>query len=399
MAELLDHITPMSEGQRMLLEALKSDEYEIVGVFGPTGTGKSLLCALYGLDAVLSGKYRRFIISRPIVDVVTGREITAIEAGPLYHELFSAYLKDILSDFIDWKKVEALLKEGRLVFADTHYLRGRTFDNSVVFVDDAQAARPESAIEVLMRVGRNSKFIVAGDPVLQVTPGIAERNGAIVLREVLLGEGRAKVIDLGLKDVVRPGAKRGIRLLMEMLMRSRQLNDLEKRVLEIAKIYAPDADIVTILDLTEDKETFEIESEHTPDVLIIVKEGYLARLIGKGGERITKIQDEAGVKVRAIELTLNFTNFIKAVHPVSWIHKHVVDADFAGPFLVIKVAREFGAFVGQKGFHVKFISSALKKLININAIAQEAEELPSEEEEVLLEEAKPITRRRKRTRS
>ncbi|MHC1601454.1 MAG: PhoH family protein, partial [Candidatus Nezhaarchaeales archaeon] len=318
--------------------------------------------------------------------VVTGKEVTSVEAGTLYYDLASAYLKDILTGLVEWQEIEKLLQDGKLVFADAHYLRGRTFDESIIFIDDAQAVMPESTIEAFMRVGRGSKFIVAGDPVLQSVLG-ADSSGVVMLREVLLGEDNAKVVDLGLKDIVRPGAKRGIRLLLEMKMRRRPLNSIERSVIDSAKIYAPDADVITVLDLIDDKRNFDITAEHVPDALVIVKEGYLARFIGRGGERINKIEQETELKLRAIELTLNFTELIRAIHPVAWIHKHVVDTDFAGPSLLVKVKEEFGAFVGQKGLYVKFLDSALKKLMGVGVVASE---------EKIEEEVKPRKKTKKK---
>jgi phosphate starvation-inducible PhoH-like protein len=374
MGALLEKLKPMSPGQEEMLKALTSDEYEIVGLFGPTGSGKSLFSVLYGIDAVVEGKYKRFIISRPVVDVVTGRELTAQELGPQYYEIAITYLRDILAGFVEWSEVEKLMKEGKIMFADTHYLRGRTFDDSIIFLDDAQNIPPESSVEILMRIGRNSKFIIAGDPVFQKPHGL-ERDGATVMREVLLGEEHAKVVDLGLKDIVRPGARRGIRLLIEMRMRNRPLNEVEKRVIEAARIYAPDADVITVVEFIDAKKQFQITAEHVPDALIIVKEGYLGRLVGRGGERIQKIEQDTELRLRAVELTLDFTNIIRAVHPVSWIYKHIVDVDFQGPYLAVKVrSDEFGAFVGQKGFHVKFLDSVFRKLLGVGVRAYEVAE-------------------------
>ncbi len=374
MASLLENLKPMSRGQEEMLEALKSKDYDIVGLFGPTGSGKSLFSILYGIDAVINGEYKRLIISRPVIDVVTGKELTAQELGPQYYEIMSMYLRDILSGFIEWEKVEGLMKEGKVILADTHYLRGRTFDESIIFLDDAQNVPPESSIEILMRIGRDSKFVVAGDPVFQKPYGV-ERDGATVLRELLIGEEDAKVVDLGLKDIVRPGARRGIRLLIEMRMRNRPLSEAERKVVEAAKIYAPDADVITVVEFRDYKKQFEIKSENVPDAVIIVKEGYLGRLVGRGGERIQKIEEDTGLRLRAVELTLDFTNIIRAIHPVAWIHKHIVDVDFKGPYLAVAVkSSEFGAFVGQKGFYVKFLDAVFRRLMGIGVRAYEVAE-------------------------
>lgn len=378
MGKLWDKLRPLSSGQEELKRALEDKSFDIVGVFGPTGTGKSLFCLLYGIDSVLEGRFSRFIVSRPLIDVVTGREITATDIGSEnYVELVSAYMKDVLAKFISWDDIKKLMDEGKVVFADTRYLRGRTFDDSLIFLDDSQNIPPESAVEIVLRIGSNSKFVVAGDPIFQRNPAMSV-DGASVVRELLLGEETAKVIDLGLKDVIRPGAKRGIRLLMEMQMRSRKLSESEQRILESARIHAPDADIITIVEFVEERKRFNITSEHTPDALVIVKEGSLGRLVGRGGERIQKIEEDVELKLRAIELTLDFRELIRAVHPVSWIHKHVVDADFAGPHLAVKVRSEaFGAFVGQKGFHVKFLDSVINKILGISVrVYEHVEEEP-----------------------
>ena len=370
----LDVIKPLSPGQEELLSVLKDRSYDIVGVFGPTGTGKSLLSIAYGISEVIKGNYRRFIIARPLIDIVSEREVTAIELGKLYYELSAAYIRDILSEFIEWSTVENLIKEEKVLLVDIHFLRGRTFDDTIIFLDDAQNVPPESSLELLMRMGNNSRMIIAGDPVFQKNPEI-QVDGATLLREALIGEENAAVVDLGIKDIVRIGAKRGIKLLLEIRMRKRKLNELETRIYDAAKTYAPDADIVTVIEFLEEKKKFEITSEHTPDALIIVKEGHLGRLVGRGGERINKLEEEVGLRIRGIELTLDFKELVRAIHPVSWIHKHVIDADFAGPNMVFKVrSSEFGPFVGQKGFYVKFMDSVLRKLIGVGARALEVEE-------------------------
>ncbi|MET1160462.1 MAG: PhoH family protein [Thermoprotei archaeon] len=368
---LFEKLKPMTPGQEEIKKALLDKKYEIIGLFGPTGSGKSLFSIVYGIDAVLRGEYKRFILSRPVVDVVTGKELTAADIGELYYELATSYLKDILAGFVEWSVVEELLKKGKIVVADTHYLRGRTFDDSIIFLDDAQSIPVESAIEIMVRIGNNSRFIVAGDPVFQRGgPG----SSASLLREILLGEETAKVIDLGLKDIVRPGARRGIKLLLETWMRRRELSESEKQILDSIKVHAPDADVVTVVEFIEEKKTFNIQSEHTPDALIVAKEGYLGRVIGKGGERIEAVEADTGLRLRAVELTLDFKPFIRAVHPVSWVYKFITDVDFAGPDLLVKVESEaFGAFVGQKGFHVKFLDAVMRKLMGVGVKALEVE--------------------------
>ncbi len=356
------------------MNVLMDKEYEIVGVFGPTGTGKSLFCCAYGIHCVLKGEYKRFIIARPVVDVVTGKEITTSELGELYYRIASTYLEDIFSGIMPLEDLQKLIKEEKVIIADIHYLRGRTFDDSIVFLDDAQAVPPESAAEILMRIGRNARLLIAGDPVFQ-KPVELEKDGATLLREILLGEEKAAVVDLGLKDIVRPGAKRGIKITLEMRMRKRPLSESEAKIMESIRIHAPDADVVTVIEFKKEKEQFGIPDETTPDALAIAKEGYLGRLVGRGGERIRNVESETGFRIRCVELTLDLKRLITAIHPVSWIGKHIKDVDFAGPELLVTVRRaEFGAFVGQRGSYIRFVDRVIRRLINVGVKAMEAEE-------------------------
>jgi phosphate starvation-inducible protein PhoH len=365
-------LQPQSPGQEEIVKVLADKKYEIVGLFGPTGSGKSLFSVMYGLDSVITGRYRRFIITRPIIDVVSGKELTAADLGELYYKIVQSYIEDLVSGFVEWSKVQELINRGQVVIADSHYLKGRTFDDSVILLDDAQSLPVESAIEVITRLGKNSRLIIAGDPVFQRS--IGSRDSASMLRELLLGEENARIVDLGLKDIVRPGARRGIKLLLESKMRSRQLDETEKLVLSSARVHAPDADIVAVVSLIDLKKIYGITSEHTPDALIISKEGYQGRVIGKGGERIQAIEKDAEMRIRAVELTLDFKPFIRAVHPVSWIYKHVVDVDFAGPNIAVKVeSSAYGAFVGQRGAHVRFLDHFFRKILDTGVRCYEVE--------------------------
>ncbi|QOR93884.1 PhoH family protein [Thermosphaera chiliense] len=376
---LLNMVKPKTPGQVEIVDALKNAKYSIVGIFGPTGSGKSLFSILYGVESVLNEKYRRFIIARPLVDVTSGSELTPADLGELYYELASSYLRDILYGYIEWAKVEEMIKNYKIVIADSHYLRGRTFDDSLIFLDDVQSIPVESAIEVVTRIGNNSRLVIAGDPIFQRAHTV--KDSTIMLRELLLNEESARVVDLGLKDIVRPGAKMGIKLLFESKMRSRKLTETEKQIVETARLHAPDADLVTAVEFVELKKKLGVTTESVPDALIVVKEGHLGRIIGKKGERIEAVEKDLGLKIRACQLSLDFTPFIRALHPVAWITKHVKEVDFAGPVLAVKISEEgYGAFVGQKGVYIRLIDGVFSKLLGVSVRVYEVKSDRSERE-------------------
>ncbi len=376
MSSLFDNIKPLTTGQERLINVLKDDNNEVVGVFGPTGTGKSFITVIYGISAVLGGKFKRLIIARPLIDITSGRLESPEELGDLYYRVAGQYLYDIMGDMVPRDDLEKMLRDGRVIITDVNYLRGRTFDESIILLDDAQHAPPENAAEVLMRMGRNARLIIAGDPILQRPLGI-EKDGATLMREVLLNEEKAMVVDLGLKDIVRPGAKRGLKLMFELRLRKRSLSDEERKLVDTIRVHAPDADVVTVASFRDIKESLEIKSENAPDALIVAKEGYLGRVVGKGGERIKAIENDSGLKlIRTVEMNLDFKQWIRSMHPVGWITKHIVDVDFAGPELQVTLRKEMGAFVGPKGVYIRLLDRAFKRLLNIGVRAIEEEQPP-----------------------
>ncbi len=359
-------IKPQSAGQQKMLDALKNENYSIVGIFGPTGTGKSLFSLAYGIDAVKSNKYRRLIVVKPMIDVTTGEELTMAKAGPQFLELAKQYVIDVIGNFISWDEVSKLISEGKVMFVDSHYLKGRTFDEAIVFIDDAQTLKLESLIETIVRVGRNSRLIVAADPIFQALRGKGSTDPSAILRDILATEQKAIVVDLGVKDIVRAGAKIGLRLVMEYMLRSRRLRDSELKALEVIRMKSPDADVITLLDLEDFVKKYQISSEHVPRFLVIVKQGHLGRLVGKKGERVNAIEKDLGARVRGVELSIDLTNIIRAVHPVSWVWKRVEDVDFMGSYIAVTVDEgAFGPFMGQKGAYVRFLDEVMKELFGI----------------------------------
>lgn len=362
---MLERIEAMTPGQEKLKEALKDDSYSVVGIFGPTGVGKSLFALAYGISSVSEGKYKRLIVIRPVIDVTTGKEITIAESGSLFMELSKQYVTDVLSGLMTWEEIEKLINEGKITFADSHYLKGRTFDNAIIFIDDAQSLKLESLIEAIVRVGKNSKLIVAADPIFQALRS-KHQDPTSVIREILAGEARAVVIDLGIKDIVREGARMGLRLLMEYILRTKKLMETEQKTLEVVKLKSPDSDVITVLDIGRLASNYGISLEHVPNYLIVVKKGHLGRLVGKGGERITSIEKELNARVRGVELDTDISELIRAVHPVSWVWKRVTDIDFKGAYISIEVEEGvLGAFVGQKGSYIRFLDAITRELFGI----------------------------------
>ncbi len=364
-------IKPLTEGQKKLIKALKDKKTEVLGIFGPTGTGKSLLTVAYAFDSIQNKEYTRFIIAKPLVDVESGREAGLQSPREIYRENVANYIIDLLGTYVDKENIIKMIEEDLIHIADIHYLRGRTFDNSLVFVDDVQNVPVESTLEIISRIGRKSKLIIAGDPIFQLSA--ETRRQAMDIRELLLGEEKAEIIDLGLTDIIRPGARKAVKLLLELRLRRRKLNETEKELYQKTKEIAPDAEIVTILDCREEKKKYQLENTTSPDILILVKENHHGRVVGKKGERISNLEKETNMKIRVAEVSLDMLYLVKAIHPIPWAFKNVSKADIEGNKIVITVEGGAGKILGQKGLYIKFVDSIAKKLFGAQVIVREEE--------------------------
>lgn len=366
---------PANKKQEMVANSLLSPDVDIIGVFGPSGTGKTLSVVTSAIKAIKEGRFKRLVVIRPLASQHQSKLYNSAELGQLYFSLVSDYLNDMAGTFIEREELESLLREQRIVFLDPSFLGGRSFDEAVVFVDDAHYLDPSLVPEIFLRIGRNSKLVIAGDPVLQaLTTG---RNSAAIIRSMLFGEERSLVIDMGVDDIVRPGSRRAFKLALEAKLRKRELSEDESKVKAALLSQAPDADIVTVVWLKDLKEKYGAKT--SPDALAIAKEHTLSRLIGKGGERINKAQEEVGLHIRAVELTGDIGEVIKAIHPVSWIRKHIVKVELVGAEIEVHVkADEYGAFVGKGGSFIRFVDEAMRRMLGLGVRGRQVEE---EEEE------------------
>ena len=364
-------VEPENQKQRTLLEALCNNNISLVGVFGPTGTGKSLLSLSCGIAQVSGGVFGRLVVSKPIAVYEHGSAGESSISPQYYKEQVIDYMRDLTSAFPDMhEKLSVLLEQGRVEIVDPYHLRGRSFDNSYILLDDAQNLEADAVVEAVTRLGRNSKLVIVGDPILQSSN---PDNGAVLGRDVLREEEEAVVIDFGLKDIVRPGARRGVRLLFELRLRRRSLNSDEEHIRNLLRVYAPDADIITVVSLVELKKKYNITQDHVPDAVVIVKKGHAARTIGVKGERIGRVEEETGLTLRVVELTLDLREYVRAVHPVAWLHSKIIDIDLEGTDVVAYVSKEhLGPAIGQKGVYARFMNDFFKTILGAGFLVREA---------------------------
>ena len=191
-------VTARTENQKILLKSIKENLVTIVA--GPPGSGKTMLSVVSGLREFIMGKYRKMIFTRPCVEAVG--ENLGFLPGDL-HEKIHPYMYpifDFLSDYLTSKQIETYLKSEDIQTFPLAFMRGCTFRNSFVLLDEAQNTRPEQIRMFLTRIGENCKVVITGDP---LQSDIREKNGLVDACERLEGVKNLGIVKFLKEDIIR----------------------------------------------------------------------------------------------------------------------------------------------------------------------------------------------------
>ena len=193
---------PKSESQRYYLESL--DQSDITIGTGPAGSGKSFLAMSVAVKKLLDNEVSRVVITRPVVEA---GESLGFLPGTL-EEKISPYLLpllDALQDLVGPTMAKKLLDDKRIEFAPLAYMRGRTFNNCYVILDEAQNTTVEQMKLFVTRIGEYSQFAINGDVSQTDLRGVPETGLEWVVRKLRGRIESIQVIEFGHSDVVRSG--------------------------------------------------------------------------------------------------------------------------------------------------------------------------------------------------
>lgn len=154
------HIQPKNETQDLLLKSI--DKFSIIVAMGPAGTGKSYCSASKLAQLYASGKYDYIVLSR--ANVPTGRTLGAFP-GTVEEKLAPWLLPitSVLEKQFGSTKYEYLLAKKTIQMQPLETIRGRSFENSLVMVDEAQNLTFEEIKAITTRLGEGSKMVLSGD--------------------------------------------------------------------------------------------------------------------------------------------------------------------------------------------------------------------------------------------
>ena len=192
-------IYPRSENQcRLVQEFSKND---MLFAVGPAGSGKTYTAIALAVRALKNREVRKIILSRPAVEA--GEKLGFLPGD--MRDKIDPYLQplyDALEDMIPMAKLKEYMDTNVIQIAPLAFMRGRTLNDAIVILDEAQNTTPQQIKMFLTRMGNNTKMIITGD-LTQIDLPHRQSSGLIQALQVLKDVDGIGFITLGKKDIVR----------------------------------------------------------------------------------------------------------------------------------------------------------------------------------------------------
>lgn len=192
-------IYPRTISQKIYIDSLNSSD--IVFAVGPAGTGKTYLGVMYAVSQLKANAIRKIVLVRPVVEA--GEKLGYLP-GDLKEKIdpYLIPLYDSLNDALGKEQVDKMIEKGIIEIAPLAYMRGRTLENSLIILDEAQNTSLSQMKMFLTRLGYESKMIVTGD-ITQIDLPNKNSSGLIQALNILAGIDRIKMIRFNKHDVMR----------------------------------------------------------------------------------------------------------------------------------------------------------------------------------------------------
>jgi phosphate starvation-inducible protein PhoH and related proteins len=195
----LKQVNPLNDHQKQYLDAIENNIVVISS--GPAGSGKTYLAVYEALKFHWSKQIKRIVITRPAIEA--GERLGFLPGGledkvhpymrPIYDGLY-----DLIGPALALEKIE----KGYIEIAPLAYMRGRTFHDAFVILDEAQNATLEQLKMAVTRIGENCKMVINGDPAQTDLPRNKE-PGLLTLQRVVNDIKNVSVVQFNKGDIVR----------------------------------------------------------------------------------------------------------------------------------------------------------------------------------------------------
>ena len=153
-------VYPRSKNQAAYVQAMR--DYDISFGIGPAGTGKTYLAIAHALNLVLSKKMRKLVLTRPVVEA---GESLGFLPGDMAQKI-NPYLRplyDAMESLVPYDLIHRMEENRTIEIAPLAYMRGRSLNDCVVILDEAQNTTKEQMKMFLTRIGEGGQAVITGD--------------------------------------------------------------------------------------------------------------------------------------------------------------------------------------------------------------------------------------------
>ena len=192
-------IRARSENQLRLVRAYEHND--LIFAIGPAGTGKTYTSIALAVRALKRKEIRKIILSRPAVEA--GEKLGFLPGD--MKEKIDPYLQplyDALEEMIPIAKLTEYMDTNVIQIAPLAFMRGRTLNDAVVILDEAQNTTTSQIKMFLTRMGTNTKMIVTGDRT-QIDLPASQKSGLVEALRILHGVPDIGFVELDKRDIVR----------------------------------------------------------------------------------------------------------------------------------------------------------------------------------------------------
>ena len=208
--EHLVDIQPITENQKRLCESYSAGKNIIA--YGAAGTGKTFITLYNAIKEVLNAEtpYKKVYIVRSLVATreigfLPGDHADKSDIYQIPYRKMVKYMFKMASD-AEFEMLYANLKnQGTLDFWSTSFLRGVTFDDAIIIVDECQNLNYHELDSIITRAGENTRIMFCGDGVQSDLTKTQERNGITDFQRILSKMESFSLIEFTIEDIVRSG--------------------------------------------------------------------------------------------------------------------------------------------------------------------------------------------------